>query len=202
MPIGSEPNTEQLIQRATGGDVSARHQLIDRFRDRLRQMVALRLDPRLKPRVDPSDIVQDALIVANQRLDEFLTHRRVGFYPWLRQFAWEELVKRHQYHTARKRNVRLEFRANYSDDSLRNFAEQFAKSGSGPASRAIRAEMRDRVREAMNQLSDADREVLVLRYMEHLTSEESAEVLGCSAGAIRARLLRALQRLRAQFDVN
>lgn len=195
-----EPDSEQLIERAQAGDTVARQRLLERHRGRLRQMVAVRLDPRLQPRVDPSDIVQDALVLANKRLDEFLTHRRVALYPWLRQFAWEELVKRHQFHMANKRNVRLEHRPSYSDDSLRHIAEQFAQSGSGPASLAIRAEMRERIREALSQLGDADREVLVLRYMEQLTSEESAEVLGCSAGAIRARLLRALQRLRAQFD--
>src|SRR5262245_25310595 len=94
MPNGSEPDIEQLIERAKSGDVNSRQELLERHRERLRQMVAIRLDPRLKPRVDPSDIIQDALIVAHQRLDEYLSHRRVGLYPWLRQFAWEEMVKR------------------------------------------------------------------------------------------------------------
>ena len=73
------PDTEELLQRAGDGDPSARQQLLSRHRDRLRRMVAVRLDPRLAARVDPSDVVQEALMVADQKLGAYLKDRPVPF---------------------------------------------------------------------------------------------------------------------------
>ncbi len=61
-----EPDTEELLNRAGRGEESARQDLLARHRARLRQMVALRIDRRMAARVDPSDVVQDALADAAQ----------------------------------------------------------------------------------------------------------------------------------------
>ena len=82
------PNTEELVDRAAGGDAAARQQLLARHRARLRRMVAVRLDRRLAARVDPSDVVQESLAEAARTLDAYLRDRPLPFYPWLRQFAW------------------------------------------------------------------------------------------------------------------
>src|SRR5437763_14614661 len=92
------PDTEELLRRAGDGDAAARQQLLARHRDRLRRMVAVRLDQRLAARVDPSDVVQEALIEADRKLDDYLEQRPVPFYPWLRRLAWEQLVKLHERH--------------------------------------------------------------------------------------------------------
>jgi RNA polymerase sigma-70 factor, ECF subfamily len=75
------PNTTELLARAAAADRSARDQLLTRHRTQLRRMVALRLDPRLAARLDPSDVVQDALAAADRRLDDFLRYRPLPF--WL-----------------------------------------------------------------------------------------------------------------------
>ena len=67
-----DPETEALIGDAARGDESARQRLLDRHRRRLRRMVALRLDRRLAPRLDPSDVVQEALADAAGKLDDYL----------------------------------------------------------------------------------------------------------------------------------
>src|SRR4051812_49879349 len=90
-----EPDTEQLLEAVRQGDASARGRLLDRHRDRLRQMVALRLDRRLAPRVDPSDVVQEALADAGQDLSDYLHDRPMPFYAWLRRFAWDRLGEGH-----------------------------------------------------------------------------------------------------------
>ena len=59
----------------------------DRYRDRLRRLVAVRLDPRLAARADASDVVQEALADAARKLDGYLRDRPIPFYPWLRQLA-------------------------------------------------------------------------------------------------------------------
>src|SRR6266446_3301029 len=92
------PDTDQLLERAGHGDPSATGQLLERHRDRLRRMVAVRLDRRLAARVDPSDVVQEALAEAAGKLSHYLRERPLPFYPWLRRIAWERLVKLHRRH--------------------------------------------------------------------------------------------------------
>jgi RNA polymerase sigma-70 factor, ECF subfamily len=81
------PDTGELLERTAGGDHAARAALLQRHRKRLRRMVAMRLDPRLSARLDPSDIVQDVLVEADRRLHEYLRERPLPFYPWLRRSA-------------------------------------------------------------------------------------------------------------------
>src|SRR5580704_8453320 len=107
MTTRHEPDTEELLALAGRGDQGAAEQLLVRHRRRLRQMIAIRLDRRVAARVDPSDVVQEALLEASRKLPEYLRVRPVPFYPWLRRIAWEHLVKAHERHlSARKRSTR------------------------------------------------------------------------------------------------
>jgi RNA polymerase sigma-70 factor, ECF subfamily len=191
------PDTEELLRRAAGGDEPARHQLLARHRDRLRRMVAVRLDPRLAARVDPSDVVQEALLDAAGRLDAYLRDRPIAFYPWLRRLAWEHLVKLHERHRAGKRSVAREEPGGLAlpDGSAWQLADRLAAPGSSPSRSLLRAEMRDRVHAALARLAPADREVLVLRYLEQLPAAEIAAVLGLGESAVKMRHRRALDRL-------
>jgi RNA polymerase sigma-70 factor (ECF subfamily) len=191
------PDTDQLLDEAGRGDASARQQLLDRHRQRLLKMVAIRLDPRLAARVDPSDVVQDALVHADQKLDAYLRDRPVAFYPWLRRIAWERLVKCHRRHTARRRDVGREIAGPcLSDESVRELASHFLARGSSPSRHAERRELITRARAALQQLPERDREILVLRYLEHLSTAETAAVLEMTPGAAKLRHLRAINRLR------
>ena len=68
------------------GDATAIEELCFRYRAQLTRMITVRLDPRLKGRLDPSDIVQDVLVEAAQKMASELRDRPVQFYPWLA--AW------------------------------------------------------------------------------------------------------------------
>jgi RNA polymerase sigma-70 factor (ECF subfamily) len=104
-------DTDELLRLASQGDNDARQRLLDRHRGRLRRMVAVRVDRRLSARVDPSDVVQEALADASQQLDDYLRDRPLAFYPWLRRFAWERLVALYWRHVlAGKRSVTREQR--------------------------------------------------------------------------------------------
>src|SRR4051812_8664456 len=169
------PDTEELLRQASRGDQPARQQLLARHRDRLRRMVAVRLDPRLAARVDPSDVVQEALLDAAQKLDGYLRERPVPFYPWLRRLAWEHLVKLHERHVlARRRSVLREEPGILAlpEDSAVLLAQRLAGEGTSPSQRLVRKELRDRVRAALARLSANDREVLVLRYLEQLATAD------------------------------
>jgi RNA polymerase sigma-70 factor (ECF subfamily) len=197
--VDQEGDTELLLRRAGTGDRVARDQLLDRFRHRLRQAVAYRLDRRLAARVDPSDVVQDALADAIGKLEGFLRERPLPFYPWLRQLALERLVELHRRHVqAQKRSVTREAGRPLplTDESTATLAERLVAVGAGPVGEVLRDELRDRVQAALTRLPDRDREVLVLRHLEQLSVREMAAVLGVREGAVKTRHLRALQRFR------
>src|SRR3954470_19331701 len=94
----TNPDTDHLLDRAASGDGRARQELLARHRKRLRRMVALRLDRRLAARVDPSDVVQEALADAARKLDGYLRDRPLPFYPWLHRLATERLAQAHRRH--------------------------------------------------------------------------------------------------------
>jgi RNA polymerase sigma-70 factor (ECF subfamily) len=191
-----DPSTNDLLASARDGDDAARQHLLARHRERLRRMVALHLDRRLAARVDPSDVVQEALADAAGKLSDYLRRRPLPFYPWLRRLAWERLVKLHQRHlVAGKRSARRESSAPL-DESAEVLARVLFARDPGPISRLLREEPRHRVRAALALLPERDREVLVLRYLEQLSTREIATVLGLTEGAVKVRHLRALERLQ------
>jgi RNA polymerase sigma-70 factor (ECF subfamily) len=194
----SPPDTEQLIELAGRGDAAARQELLARHRVRLRRMVALRLDRRLAARVDPSDIVQEALAEAHQHLADYLRQRPLPFYAWLRQFAWERVAKSYEHHVrAQRRSVAREEVPPLPDESVLQLAHRLIGSATSPSRRLLREELRDRVRVALGCLKPHDREILVLRYLEGLSNTEAAAVLGIGESTAGMRHLRALERLRA-----
>ncbi len=197
------PDTDELLQRAEQGDGQARQAVLIRHRERLKQMVAVHLDRRLAARVDPSDVVQEALLDAAQGLDEYLRERPVPFYPWLRRLAWERLIELHRRHLhAQRRSVKREepLALHLSDESAQQLAERVLASQSNPSNYAIRSERRARVRAALDRLGERDREVLVLRHLEQLSTRETAAVLGIREGSVKTRHLRALERLRELLE--
>jgi RNA polymerase sigma-70 factor (ECF subfamily) len=199
----SQPDTENLLDQAAQGDADARERLLARHRDRLRRMVAYRFDRRLAARVDPSDVVQEVLLEANRKLDRYLRDRPLPFYPWLRQLAWEHLATLHRRHVqARRRTVRLEEPGvlGLPDESADELAKRLVDTTSSPSQRLVRQEQRQRIRQALLRLAERDCEVLVLRHLEQLSVAETAAVLGISAGAVKVRHLRALERLRGLLD--
>jgi RNA polymerase sigma-70 factor (ECF subfamily) len=192
----AEPDTDALLAQASRGDAAAGHQLLARHRDRLRRMVAVRLDRRLLARLDPSDVVQEALAEAARRLPDYLRQRPLPFYPWLRQLAADRLDKAYRKHLhAGKRDARRE-EAALPDESALELAKRLLGRGTSPSSHLARQEVRERVRAALARLPERDREVLVLRYLEQLSTRDIAEVLGAPEGTVKSRHLRALERLR------
>lgn len=191
--------TDQLLADARAGDASARGRLLQHYRRRLRGMIAVRMDARLAARVDPSDLVQETLAEAHRRLDGYLKDQPLPFYPWLRQLAMDRLIDLHRRHVrAGKRAVGREDGGGLplSDRSFGQLVNRLAVSSSGPSAQMRRSESRRQLRDALDRLSDSDREVLVLRHLEQLEPKEIAAVLGITERAESMRHLRALDRLR------
>lgn len=197
--MADPPKTEELLERAGRGDRSATRTLLGRHRGRLRRMVACRMDPRLRSRVDPSDVIQEALVDAAKGLSGYLAAPPLPFYPWLRQFAWNRLVDLHRRHVlARRRSVKKEIPLvmRLPAESASHLAARLESPRTGPVTRVVRDEMVARVRAGLELLSAAEREVVVLRQLEGLSVREVAAVLEITEAAVKNRHLRAIRRLR------
>src|SRR5437764_7736350 len=155
-------NTDELLERAGRGDAAAQGELLACHRLRLRQMVAVRMDRRLAARLDPSDVVQEALLEASRHLADYLRQRPLPFYLWLRRLTWEHLVAASRRHLqAHKRSVRREepHDAGLSDQSAQALVDRLVASGTTPSGQFARAELQERVQSALAGLSAPDREV-------------------------------------------
>ncbi len=195
-------NTESLIDRATRGDALARRELLEHYRDYLRRMVAARLDRRLAPRIDASDVVQETLADADRRLDEYLSDPPLPFFGWLRVLAGEHVREAHRKHLfAKGRSVARESRLpELNDLSMLSLAHQLASDDTSPSNRLVREEEVEWVKASLAALPDHDREVLVMRYVETLSSIEISEALGTTVSVAKHRLCRALMRLRSKME--
>src|SRR5262249_2867453 len=145
-------------------------------------------------RVDPSDVVQEALLDAARRLPDYLAGPPLPFHLWLRQAACDrlrEVGRRHLGAGCRpvSREVALPPR------SSAVLAPVLRASGGGPLERLLEEELAQRVRLALARLSEEDAEVVLLRALEGLSNQEAAEVLGIRPAAASKRYTRALLRL-------
>src|SRR5688572_27369152 len=99
MLMWPEPaKTEELMADARRGDAEAVNRLLERHREALRRMVDLRIDRALERRVDASDVVQDVLLEANGRLQDYLENPAIPFHLWLRQLAHDRIIDLHRRH--------------------------------------------------------------------------------------------------------
>ena len=198
------PATDALLEQAARGDEGARRELLDRFRAQLRRMVVARLDRRLASRIDASDVVQEALVDAAGQLDRYLAERPLTFVGWLRSLTQERVLVAHRVHLyAQRRSIAREGRpAGAIDESTEALARHLVARDTSPSNRLARQEQHARVRAALDALPARDREVLEMRYLEQLSAAEIAEALGLTEGAVKARVFRALVRMRGELEAD
>ena len=193
--------TQELLQNAGRGDADAVNQLLDRHRDSLRQMVQLRLDRALAGRIDASDIVQDVLLEAHQRLAAYISDARLPFHLWLRQLAKDRIIDMHRRHrVAQRRSVDREqslATPGYAEHSSMDLAAMLTDHELTPAAANIRKELERRFLTALDDLEEGDREIIQMRHYEHLGNVEVAQALDISQPAAGMRYLRALRKLRS-----
>jgi RNA polymerase sigma-70 factor (ECF subfamily) len=200
------PPTEELLARVRQGDDAAVNQLLERHRQALRRLVELRMDPALQRRVDASDIVQDVLLEANRRLNEYLKNAAMPFHLWLRHMAKDRLIDAHRRHRkAKRRSLDREqplVPAGPIDQSTVELAGQLCDPELTPAAAATWQETLRRFQAAFECLDDTDREVILMRHFEKLSNQEVAQALNITGAAASMRYLRALRRLRAMLGGN
>lgn len=183
-----------LIKQALDGDQEAIDRLLTQYREPLKRMVALRLDPAIYPRVDASDIVQETLIEAAHRMPDYLQRKPMPFGLWLRKTAMQRLImERRRHKGAAGRTVSREVALPEKSSLL--LAQQVMAKGSSPSQHVGRREQVVAIRRAVGQLAEMDREVVLMYWIEGLNYAEIGAVLGIEEATARKRQARALVRL-------
>ena len=198
--MGEHGQSAELIERAARGDERALGDLIAQHRKRLKRMVEFRLNVRLRRRVDPSDVLQEAYVEVARRLGEYLREPKMPFYLWLRHVTNQKLIDVHRRHLgSQRRSARREVSLageQGSETDTGALAVHLLGKLSSPSAVAMRAEMKRRVEEVLESMEPLDREILVLRHFEQLSNVEAAQVLEISTSAASNRHVRALKRIR------
>jgi RNA polymerase sigma-70 factor (ECF subfamily) len=194
--------TTELLAQAKAGDGAAVEQLLERHREPVRRMIDLRMDQLVRRRVDASDIVQEVLIEANRRLEEYLKNPTMPFHLWLRHMAQDRLIDAHRRHRgAARRSIDREqpLAVGPIDQSTYDLAA-IQDPELTPAAAATWNELQRRFQAAIDQLDEQDREVVLMRHFEYLSNSEVAQALSLSEPAAGMRYMRAMRRLREKLD--
>ncbi len=192
--------TNRLLELVATSDAQALDALLIRHRARLRRMVALRLDQRLRQRIDPSDVIQETFLEASSRLPSYLNAPAMPFFLWLRFLTGQKLVTLHRHHLgAQMRDADNEIALHggaFPEASSAVLAGHFLDRDTRPSEALVRAERKAQLYTALESLTPLDREILALRHFEQLSRAEIAAVMGLSEAAAGKRYIRALEKLR------
>jgi RNA polymerase sigma-70 factor (ECF subfamily) len=195
--------SDDLLAAAKSGDQGALAALLQQHRERLERIVKLRIDRRLQGRVDPADVVQETTVAVLRKFAEYAANPKLSFFLWLRLETLQKLIDVHRFHLGTKmrsagQEVSLH-RGSLPQVNSVSLAEQLLGRLSTASRVAMRAELKLKVEDALNQMDANDREMLVLRHFEELSNAEAAEVLELSVTAACNRYVRALKRLKSVF---
>jgi RNA polymerase sigma-70 factor (ECF subfamily) len=185
---------QSLLEQVRAGKLGAIDQLFTCYRAYLHQVIQMRLDAQVRQRVDVSDVIQETQLEANRRLTDYLEREPVSFRVWLRQIAHDRILKARRGHaeTARRAVTR---EVPLPERSSLQLAEQLLAGGSTPSQQIAKREQARGVRQALTQLPDTDREIVLMRTYEKLSYDEIGYVLGIEPAAANMRHVRALMRL-------
>ena len=196
----SDPSEqERLVRQVQLGDTDAFVELFAGYRQRLKRLLQLRMDHRMRGREDASDVLQEVFIDARQRLHHYLKKPELSFYVWLRQLTMQRLIDVHRRHLmAEMRDVKQEVSIDHpgATATSTSIATLLVAQLASPSQLAMRAEMMVQIEQALEQMDEVDREVLALRHFEELKNSEVAEILGLRENAASNRYVRALGRLK------
>lgn len=185
-----DDNTRNLVNRALEQDRDAIDLLFERYRDRLRAALRKLIGPKYRVLMaDSEDATQDAILSALRRLHQFEYRGEGSFLAWLLKGAEYEIIRRIRALETKKRSAG-------GVVGIDDAAEMVPARDATPSQVHDETELAERIREAMQQLPDREREIIVLRrYLELDTAEICAEMGLPTEGAVRALLSRAQARL-------
>ena len=198
------PNQSQYVQnvleKAKAGDASCVGELLGVYRDYLLGIAVAKLDPRVRARCNPSDVVQETLMEAFRDFHQFRGGLEREFLAWIRQILSNNLARMVELHLLTdKRDMRRERpieQAVVGESKLERRDYWLTDDCQSPSSVLQNKEQLATMLERINKLPAHYRDVLLLRHIEELSFDDVAMRVGKSAGAVRMIWLRALEQLR------
>ncbi len=204
---------EDLMARACAGQSEALGELCALYRNYLRMVVRTGLGPRLRERVELSDVVQEALVEVVRQFPQFTGQNEAALVGWLRRLVSQKLADLGRYHSRAKRagdGSALPLDApwdvnNPGTDSGHGgggarLLDMLALSQTSPSEAASRREQIVLLADALEGLPETEAEVLWLYYAENLSFESIGERLGVSRKVVSGHFARGLKGLRRQID--
>jgi RNA polymerase sigma-70 factor, ECF subfamily len=174
---------------------------IERFRSYLLLMAQIKLDRKLRSKLDASDVVQQTLLEAHQAVESFRGDNTAAQAAWLRKILARNLANAVRDLTRAKRDVRRERALQTDLDASASQLEGWlAAEQSSPSQKMERHERALQLAEALAQLPDTQREALLLRHFQGLSLAEIAEQLDCTLAAVTGLLQRGLKNLRKSLS--
>ncbi|TWU51757.1 sigma-70 family RNA polymerase sigma factor [Rubripirellula reticaptiva] len=197
--------SDDLEQRLAEGDTTVFGELFTIHRPRLWQIIHFRINDKIRGRVDTDDVVQEVFLDAEKRLRHYIDGDFPSFFLWLRLVTGQTVSNIHRTHLgAESRSVLREASAAVSGlwgKTSLCLSQRFVAHLTSPSQVAVKSELIDEVRQAIENMSEMDQEVLALRHFEELTNQEVAIELSIQPKAASIRYMRALERLRGVLAI-
>ena len=197
----TDQKTQHLVTLAKQGDQSAVDQLCRIYGERIRRIIRLRIDRKLRPKIDSVDVVQDALVLALGGLENFTYKNEGDFLRWLSKIAENKLRDILDKFHADKRDVHKEIPFRKEDRSTEGDSVGVAEPmrTTTPSVIMRKKEALDKLEQALDKLKPEYKQVVVLKRIEGLSHAEIAERLGKNTGAVRMLLARAMAALTLAY---
>ncbi len=195
---GNDPET--LLYRARQGDAEALSRLLELYRSYLRLFSRVQVDRCLQSKTDLSDLIQETMFIAHRSFHEFRGDTERELVAWLRQILASRLAHLIRRYQTQRRDVRLEMELGEGLDRSSLVARQLASSYSSPSRRAARREEAVLLADAIAELSEEHREVLILHHFQHLPFNEVATRLARTEDATKKIWVRALLALKDHIE--
>jgi RNA polymerase sigma-70 factor (ECF subfamily) len=188
-PLENTNEEQALVERAKAGDAEAFSRLVDKYERKI-----FRLAKHITQNdEDAEDVLQESFLKAYSNLDNFQMQSK--FYTWLVRIAVNEALMKLRKRKS-DRSVSLDEPHETEEDTV---TREIAVWDDDPEKKFSRDELHDILQKAVDQLKPAFRTVFVLRDIEEMSTEETAEALGISIPAVKSRLLRARLQLREKL---
>ncbi|MCA9061582.1 MAG: sigma-70 family RNA polymerase sigma factor [Planctomycetaceae bacterium] len=190
-----------LLEQARSGDTTSLGILLDRHRPFLKTLAQIEIGRRLQGKVDASDVVQEACLLAHRGITGFRGEAEEQFARWLQTILAGTLANTlRRYLGAQCRDVRLEQQvADGLDRSAVSLSGLLIDPHSSPSHHVARGEQSRLAIEALSRLPDDYQQVLILRHVDGLTFPQISQQMERSVDSVEKLWLRGLSRLRREF---
>ena len=195
---GGDP--EQLLQEARRGNPEALGKLLAMYHSYLRLFSRVQIDRRLQGKADVSDLVQETCALAYDAFEDFRGETEQEFLAWLRQILISRLARLIRRYQTQARDVRLERELGEALDRSSVVASEIVSSRSTPSRRASRREEAVLLANAIADLDEVHREIIVLHHFEDLPFGTIAERLGRTEEAVKKLWVRGLAALKRRIE--